>query len=149
MTKGLPITVPSCRRAADADGTARARAPLLAAWAAILALTAAPHSSAKDRSPTIPRFCVAQRDASETVVKNAIRWACTAGGVSGSACSDDACPGDLVTVYDRADIVFNVYYKRFQKAQQDRACVFGGAAQLSTGEPNRFYDFTTNVLTCP
>jgi hypothetical protein len=149
MTKRLPTAVPSCHRAVDVKGRRHARLPLLGASVMILALTAAPDASAKDRSPPIPRFCISQRDASETDVKDAIRWACTAGGVSGSACNDNACTGDLVTVYDRADIVFNVYYKRFQKAQQDRACIFGGAAQLSTAEPNRFYNFTTNVLTCP
>jgi hypothetical protein len=149
MIRRLPTAIPSCHRAVGVNGKRYARLRLLGACAVLLALTAAPHSFAKERSPPIPRFCVAQRDASETDVKNAIRWACTSGGVSGPVCNENACEGDLVTIYDRADIIFNVYYKRFQKAQQDRACVFGGAAQLSTGEPGRFYDFTTNVLTCP
>lgn len=89
-----------------------------------------------------PRYCVAQRDASEDSVKAAINWACNQGKVKNPACSESIC----MTTYDRADVVFTVYYKQFQKQQQDSACDFLGAAQLSTGEPNKFFNFATNTL---
>jgi hypothetical protein len=96
-----------------------------------------------------PRYCVAQRNASEEAVKAGISWACGQengqGKVSNVACNQSD-KTKCMTTYDRADIVFNIYYKRVQGDQQDNGCDFRGAAQLSTGEPNTFYDFTKNVL---
>jgi hypothetical protein len=93
---------------------------------------------------SVPRYCVAQREASEEAVKAALVWACTTGGQSQNpACAESKC----LTTYERADIIFNVYYKRHQPTQQDGACDFKGAAQLSTGEPNKYFDFAKNTLT--
>jgi hypothetical protein len=96
-----------------------------------------------------PRYCVAQRNASEDAVKAAVGWACGQGKVSNIACNQTGAM-KCRTVYDRADVVFNVYYKKHQDEQQDGACDFRGAAQLSTGEPNTFFDFKTEaVIPCP
>ena len=95
---------------------------------------------------SLPRYCVAQREASEEAVKAAVVWACTGGQVQNPACAESKC----LTTYERADIVFTVYYKRYQATQQDGACDFKGAAQVSTGEPNKHFDFAKNTLTpCP
>jgi hypothetical protein len=147
------ITVSRGNKGASAGklGTSRLSWGICAAILAA-ALVVENNATAKERSPTIPRFCVARDDVDLERVDKAIEWACTAGGISNPACKEPAkcdVPVDMST-YDRADIIFSLYYKKHQKTQQDGACNFGGTAQLSTGEPNKYYNFTTNVLTpCP
>lgn len=135
----LPSTI-RLRSEARGVGGIRRTIAILAGCAVLLG----PLMDATARSQ--PRYCVAQRDAGEDSVKTAVLWACTGGQIQNPACTESKC----MTTYDRADIIFNVYYKRHQLTQQDGACDFKGAAQLSTGEPNKFFDFAKNTLKpCP
>lgn len=134
----LPTTM-RCPYEAQGVGGIRTMMTILAGCALLLGLVT---DAAAMRSQS--RYCVAQRDASEDSVKAAILWACTNGQVQHSACSNEF---KCITTYERADIIFNIYYKRYRQTQQDEACDFRGAAQLSTGElTNRILKYEKATL---
>ncbi|GAQ90957.1 O-Glycosyl hydrolases family 17 protein [Klebsormidium nitens] len=83
------------------------------------------------------QWCVARDNATSAQLQSAIEWACGAGGAKCADINDGGSCSYPNTVSAHASYAFNDYYQR--NKQDPAACVFNGAAQLTTVDPSHEY----------
>uniref|UniRef100_A0A7I4C8G2 glucan endo-1,3-beta-D-glucosidase n=1 Tax=Physcomitrium patens TaxID=3218 RepID=A0A7I4C8G2_PHYPA len=88
------------------------------------------------RSSSEKVWCVAKAGSSNSSLQQGLDWAC---GVGKAKC-DPIQPGGACylpnTLVSHASYVFNIHYHFFQSDQ--RACIFGGDAELTNVDPSEF-----------